>query len=170
MCGIINKNCSKTCRVIEFWKIEQNKEMIFFNFEPTFCCNSMKSDRRKLCKTMVKSLKRQQIWCLKKYKFLMQIGNFFFFFLFVFIMQYISFWSIKRNKGNIVGWEPEGHYRYTKSMVIVPFWLSMEHLWSAIMPFWLPTDNNVNLNDEMKISCLVNLIGVIIILQYNLQG
>ena len=31
-------------------------------------------------------------------------------------------------------WEPEGRYRCTKSMAIVPFWFSMEHRWSAVMP------------------------------------
>ena len=36
--------------------------------------------------------------------------------------------------------EPEGRYRCTKSMVIAPFWFSMEHIWTAIMPFWLSTD------------------------------
>ena len=33
--------------------------------------------------------------------------------------------------------EPEGHYRCTKSMVIVPFWFSLEQHWTALTPFWL---------------------------------
>ena len=40
-------------------------------------------------------------------------------------------------------WEPEGHYHCTKSMAIVPFWFSTEHLWIVIVPFWLSTDNIV---------------------------
>ena len=38
-------------------------------------------------------------------------------------------------------WEPEGRYRCTKSMAISQFWFSTEHLWSAITPFWLSTDD-----------------------------
>ena len=38
-------------------------------------------------------------------------------------------------------WEPEGCYHCIKSMVIVPFWFSQEHLWSAIMSFWLSADD-----------------------------
>ena len=55
----------------------------------------------------------------------------------------------------IVSWEPVGHYQYsemfflepeggyrcTKSVVIVPFWFSTEHLWIVIAPFWLSTDD-----------------------------
>ena len=37
-------------------------------------------------------------------------------------------------------WEPEGHFCCTKSMVIVPFWFSMEHLWIVIASFWLSAD------------------------------
>ena len=36
-------------------------------------------------------------------------------------------------------WEPEGHYCRTKCTTIATFWLSMQHLWSAITPFWLST-------------------------------
>ena len=32
-------------------------------------------------------------------------------------------------------WEPEGRYRYNNSMAMAPFWFSMEHLWTAIMPY-----------------------------------
>ena len=38
-------------------------------------------------------------------------------------------------------WEPEGRYRCTKSVEIAPFWFSMDHLWTAIVPFWLSTYN-----------------------------
>ena len=38
-------------------------------------------------------------------------------------------------------WEPEGRYCCTKSMVIGPFWFSMENLWNAIMPFLFSTDD-----------------------------
>ena len=34
-------------------------------------------------------------------------------------------------------WEPEGCYHCTKSVVIAPFWFSMEHRWTALTPFWL---------------------------------
>ena len=40
-------------------------------------------------------------------------------------------------------WELEGRYRCTKSLAIVPFWLSMEHPWKVIVPFWLLTDQVV---------------------------
>ena len=33
-------------------------------------------------------------------------------------------------------WEPEGGYGCTKSIMTVPFWLSMEHHWTALTPFW----------------------------------
>ena len=36
--------------------------------------------------------------------------------------------------------EPEGRYCCAKSVVIAPFWFSMEHLWIVIVPFWLSTD------------------------------
>ena len=43
---------------------------------------------------------------------------------------------------DIVSWEPEGrYYSCTKSMVIVPFWFWMEHLWTALTPFWLSADD-----------------------------
>ena len=42
---------------------------------------------------------------------------------------------------NLSRWEPERRYRCTKSIAIAPFWFSMEHLWTAIMPFWLSTDD-----------------------------
>ena len=38
-------------------------------------------------------------------------------------------------------WKPEGRYCCTKSMVIAPFWFSIEHLCTAITPFWLSTDD-----------------------------
>ena len=38
-------------------------------------------------------------------------------------------------------WEPEGCYRCTMSMVIAPFWFSTEHLWIMITPFWLSTEH-----------------------------
>ena len=67
----------------------------------------------------------------------------------------INFFIIFQRVPNIVSWESEGHYQYsgmfcwepegcyccTKSMVIVPFWFSKEHLWIVIAPFWLLTDN-----------------------------
>ena len=37
--------------------------------------------------------------------------------------------------------EPEGHNCWTKSMVIAPFWLSTEHHWTALTPFWLSADD-----------------------------
>ena len=37
-------------------------------------------------------------------------------------------------------WEPECRYRCTKSLMIAPFWFSMERLWIVIAPFWLSTD------------------------------
>ena len=70
--------------------------------------------------------------------------------------------SLEPSQDNIVnldkimlqGWEPEGHYLYSKMFrcepegcyrhrqctVIVPFWLSTKHLRILIMPFWLSTD------------------------------
>ena len=38
-------------------------------------------------------------------------------------------------------WETEGRHRCTKCVAIVPLWFSMEHLWPALMPVWLLTDN-----------------------------
>ena len=38
-------------------------------------------------------------------------------------------------------WEPEGHYRYTKSMVIAPFWFSMTYHWTALKPVCLSANN-----------------------------
>ena len=40
-------------------------------------------------------------------------------------------------------WEPEGRYRCTKAMVMVPFWFSMEHLWTVIAPFYFSTDDTL---------------------------
>ena len=54
---------------------------------------------------------------------------------------------------DIVSWEPEGHYHYSKMFhcepegrfchwlctAIAPFWFSTEHLWILIAPFWLST-------------------------------
>ena len=37
-----------------------------------------------------------------------------------------------------------GQYSCTKSMAIVPLWFSMEHLWTALMPFWLSADKILN--------------------------
>ena len=62
---------------------------------------------------------------------------------------------IRNQSWNVVSWEPEGHYQYSKmfrwepeghycctmSIVIAPFWFSMENLWVVIAPFWLSTDN-----------------------------
>ena len=51
-------------------------------------------------------------------------------------------------------WESEGRYRCTKSMVIAPFWFSMEPCWTALMPFWLSADDMhprcINLRFERK--------------------
>ena len=38
-------------------------------------------------------------------------------------------------------WEPEGCYRCTMSMTIVPFCFSMEHLWIVIVPFWFSMEH-----------------------------
>ena len=38
-------------------------------------------------------------------------------------------------------WEPGGRYHHRLCTAIVAFWFSMEHLWIAIMPFWLSADN-----------------------------
>ena len=38
-------------------------------------------------------------------------------------------------------WEPEGRYCHWLCTAIVSFWFSMEHLWAAITPFWLSTDD-----------------------------
>ena len=56
---------------------------------------------------------------------------------------YIS--SVESQKGTIsifkeFPWEPEGHYRCTKYMVIALFWFSMESPWIVTTPFWLSTD------------------------------
>ena len=53
--------------------------------------------------------------------------------------------SVESQKGAIKikrfsHWEPEGRYRCKKSMVIAPFWFSVEHLWIVIAPFWLSND------------------------------
>ena len=40
----------------------------------------------------------------------------------------------------IFHWEPEGRYRCTKSVAILPFWCSVEHLWTALMPFCFSPD------------------------------
>ena len=51
-------------------------------------------------------------------------------------------------------WEPEGRYGCTKSMAIVPFWLSMEHYWIGITPFWCSADEvllyskHIHIQDE----------------------
>ena len=45
-------------------------------------------------------------------------------------------------------WEPEGRYRCTASMTIVPFWFSMEHHWKVITPFWLST-NDINTEQHL---------------------
>ena len=50
-------------------------------------------------------------------------------------------------------WEPEGCYCCTKSMAKAPFWFSMEHCWTALMPFWLLTDNIVTLEPEGHYCC-----------------
>ena len=69
--------------------------------------------------------------------------------------------SLENQKGiykcssNIVSWEPEGCYYYSKmfrwepegrychrlSTAIAPFWFSTDHLWILIAPFWLLTDD-----------------------------
>ena len=38
-------------------------------------------------------------------------------------------------------WEPEGRYHHRLCTEIAPLWFSMEHLWTAITPFWLSTDD-----------------------------
>ena len=38
-------------------------------------------------------------------------------------------------------WDPEGHYCCIKSIAIVPFWFSMEHLWILIAPFWYSVEH-----------------------------
>ena len=51
------------------------------------------------------------------------------------------------NKGvKMLRWEPEGRYHCAKSMVIAPFSFSVEQHWTALMPFWLSTDD-MRLND-----------------------
>ena len=59
-------------------------------------------------------------------------------------------------------WEPEGLYRWTKSMVVAPFWFSIEYLWIVLAPFWLSTDKIYNFlnvadfgNKLLFLSCLV---------------
>ena len=59
---------------------------------------------------------------------------------------------------NIVSWDREGHYHYSKMILWepegcywhrhctmkVPFWFPMEHLWILIVPFWLSADNIIS--------------------------
>ena len=45
----------------------------------------------------------------------------------------IQWWSIENQKGTTAV--------HTKSMVIVPFWFSTEHLWTVLMPVWFSADN-----------------------------
>ena len=59
---------------------------------------------------------------------------------------------------DIISWEPEGHYHYSKMFcwdpegryrhrhctAIAPFWFSMEHCWILILRHWL------NLNSRLK--------------------
>ena len=64
---------------------------------------------------------------------------------------------------DIISWEPEGRYHYSKMFhwepgryhhrlctVIGSFWFSTEHLWLLIVPFWLSTDNMSFLGDVMR--------------------
>ena len=91
---------------------------------------------------------------------------------------------------HIVNWEPEGHYRFskmfcwkperhyccTKSMVIAPFWFSMEHHWTALMPFWLSTDDMIctlykdqgfrNFNKPFLINYFLILLQLIFLVEY----
>ena len=53
-------------------------------------------------------------------------------------------------------WEPEGRYRWTKSMAIAPFWFSTEHRWTAITPFWLSTDDTVKFYGTDEIASTLN--------------
>ena len=38
----------------------------------------------------------------------------------------------------------KGRYHCAKSLAIASFWFSTEHLWTAVMPFWLSTDEICN--------------------------
>ena len=52
--------------------------------------------------------------------------------------------SAESQKGAIADqrcWEPEGRYCHRLCTAIATFWFSMEHLWAAITPFWLSTDD-----------------------------
>ena len=52
-------------------------------------------------------------------------------------------------------WEPEGRYRCTQSMTIAPSWFSKEHLWNAIMPFCLSTDDMFYKCVTLPLMCLI---------------
>ena len=38
-------------------------------------------------------------------------------------------------------WEPEGCYHHRLCTAIVPIWFPMEHLWTALTPFWLSSED-----------------------------
>ena len=58
-------------------------------------------------------------------------------------------------------WEPEGRYRHRLCTAIAPFWFSMEHLSILIAPFWLSTDEMHSVKEKnnwgSKASEMINL-------------
>ena len=69
---------------------------------------------------------------------------------------------------DIVSWEPEGRYQYSKMfrwepegrhcckkpMAIAPFWFSTEHGWTVLTPFWFSADDMYWTPGTTLTSCL----------------
>ena len=62
---------------------------------------------------------------------------------FVFTQGHIVTWEPEGHYciSKMFRWEPEGRYRHRIFTATASFWFSMEHLWTAIMPFRLSTDD-----------------------------
>ena len=58
-------------------------------------------------------------------------------------VSYISCWEPegRYQYSMMFCWEPEGRSGCTKSMVIAPFWFSMELCWTVLMPFWFSAND-----------------------------
>ena len=82
--------------------------------------------------------------------------------------------SVESQKGvvsffNMFHWEPEGRYRHRYCTTIVPFWFSVEHVWTATMSFWHSIDNICLFRNYLEINDFCNkpMLIVVFVLPYH---
>ena len=69
-------------------------------------------------------------------------------------------WEPKEHCSTMFHWEPEGRYCHKLCQAIAPFWFSMEYRWTALMPFWLSTDDKC-------VCCILAHIHGVLLKTYN---